>query len=201
MTVTTTATPNRDRFYPGHDPQDRRIPSEKALDYAFTLVGERLVPQYGHDLMSRMNALADRLESRQPTARELSQLIDWLKTRPRDAADAERTQPEIGVYVLEDGTVVQAKPNRTKTNVYTKRWVEIRGERLVDATGEHVHGEWEYSPELKRQVRTARKMTLDEAKAFILRYGQCVRCGRKLKAAESVERGIGPVCVQYFSFS
>lgn len=43
-------------------------------------------------------------------------------------------------------------------------------------------------------------MTLDEAKAFILRYGQCVRCGRRLKAAESVERGIGPVCVRYFTF-
>jgi len=43
-------------------------------------------------------------------------------------------------------------------------------------------------------------MSLDAAKAFILRYGRCVRCSRRLKAAQSVERGIGPVCMAYFSF-
>lgn len=129
------------------------------------------------------------------STREASAVIDALFAVPRPAL----AQPEVGVYVMPDGTIVQAKPNQSKTNVYTKRWVEINGQRLVDATEERVHGEWEYAPELKRQIDQARKMTLDEAKEFILRYGQCVRCARRLKAAESVERGIGPVCVKYFS--
>lgn len=128
------------------------------------------------------------------SSREASAVIEaLLAIRPTAA-----TQPEVGVYVMADGTIVQAKPNQAKTNVYTKRWVEIRGQRLVDATEERVHGEWEYAPEFKRQLDSARRMTLDEAKEFILRYGQCVRCGRRLKAAESVERGIGPVCINYF---
>lgn len=107
---------------------------------------------------------------------------------------------EPGVYVLPDGTIVKVQANKAKTNVYAKTWVEITGLRVVDATDERVHGEWDYRPGLIRAVRPEFRMTLDEAKAFILRYGQCVRCGRRLKAAESVERGIGPVCVRYFTF-
>lgn len=107
---------------------------------------------------------------------------------------------EIGVYVTPDGAIVKVQQNRAKTGTYAMRWQEISGERLVDATEEHVHGDWVYAPEHKRHLASYRKMTLDEAKAFILRYGRCVRCGRKLKAADSVERGIGPVCVEYFSF-
>jgi hypothetical protein len=42
-------------------------------------------------------------------------------------------------------------------------------------------------------------MTLDEAKAFLLRFGRCVRCNRRLKVGQSVERGLGPVCVKEFS--
>ena len=74
------------------------------------------------------------------------------------------------------------------------------GQRLVDATEERVHGEWEYAPGLLRSIRPELRMNLEQAKEFILRYGQCARCGRRLKAAQSVERGIGPVCIQYFSF-
>jgi hypothetical protein len=75
----------------------------------------------------------------------------------------------------------------------------IGGVRLTE-TGSHEHGEYVYEAGLVQQVAAeGRKMTLDEAKAFILRYGQCVRCGRQLKDANSVEQGIGPVCVKYFT--
>jgi bacterioferritin-associated ferredoxin len=57
-----------------------------------------------------------------------------------------------------------------------------------------------YEPGLVEQVaREGRKMTLEEAKAFIVLYGRCARCGRALKAAESVERGIGPICYKWFA--
>lgn len=105
-----------------------------------------------------------------------------------------------GVYVL-DGQVLKVQERRDKRGVYTLRWHEISGERLLDHDGvSRVQGEWEYAPSFKAVLTDDHRMTLDEAKAFILRYGICARCGRKLKAAESVERGIGPVCAKYFSF-
>jgi hypothetical protein len=110
------------------------------------------------------------------------------------------TKAEPGIYATPSGDIVKVQWNKAKTNVYALRWVEIHGERLVDATEERVHGEWEYSPGLVFGIDPAWRMTLAQAKAFILRYGQCVRCGRHLKAAESVEQGIGPVCRKAFTW-
>jgi Family of unknown function (DUF6011) len=174
--------------------------TERQLCFVRTLVREREIPVAGKSpaealLIARAEDASEAEQTRFLGRKEASQLIDWLLRQPKRPAP---DQPEIGIYVLPDGTIVQAKLNKAKTNVYTKHWIEIRGERLVDATEEHVHGEWEYDPGLKRQLDTARVMTLAEAKDFILRYGQCVRCGRRLKAAQSVERGIGPVCINYF---
>jgi hypothetical protein len=107
---------------------------------------------------------------------------------------------DAGVYVLPDGAIVKAQANRAKDRVYALRWKDITTQRsLEQVAGGRVYGEWEYEQGLVDQVASeGRRMTLAEAKEFILRYGQCVRCSRKLKAAESVERGIGPVCVKYF---
>lgn len=164
--------------------------TEKQVAFLTKLVGEKEAPEpFVEQLIASVDAGL--------TSRDASSAIDYLLQLPRKA---NAQQPEVGVYVLEDGTVVKAQQNRAKTNTYTMRWVVIGGERLVDATEDRVHGEWEYAPELKARIVGARKMTLDEAKDFILRYGQCVRCSRRLKAADSVERGIGPVCMQYFSF-
>ena len=111
----------------------------------------------------------------------------------------ERQQQELepGIYMDGEGAIWKVQSNKAKTSVYAKVWVSHSGERLT-LGGERTHGEWEYVPGGLRSVVSARRMTLDEAKQFILIYGSCVRCGRALKAAESVERGIGPVCVTYF---
>lgn len=106
---------------------------------------------------------------------------------------------DAGVYVLPDGTVVKVQANRDKTKVYAKRWTPSRQDRLME-TGEHEHGEYVYEPGLIREVEaTGRKMTLEEAKAHSIRYGRCVRCGRTLTDGKSVEQGMGPVCITYFS--
>jgi len=106
---------------------------------------------------------------------------------------------EIGVYVMPDARIVKVQANVEKTRTYAKLLVEIGGQRATES-GERVNAEYQYVSGLVAEVAASgRKMTLDEAKAFILRYGFCARCSRKLKAAVSVERGIGPVCVQYFA--
>jgi len=106
---------------------------------------------------------------------------------------------DAGVYVLPDGSIVKVQANREKTRTYAKRWVSILGNRLTLASTVE-HGEYRYVIGLVEQVAEhGRKMTLDEAKQFIILYGQCCRCGRKLKDAKSVEFGIGPVCIKYFA--
>jgi hypothetical protein len=105
---------------------------------------------------------------------------------------------DAGVYVLPDGGIVKVKANRDKSRTYALRWTPINGERLTEA-GTRERGEYVFEAGLVQTVAAnGRKMTLTEAKAFTLRYGVCCRCGRKLVAAESVERAIGPICVQYF---
>jgi hypothetical protein len=136
--------------------------------------------------------------------KEASQAIDnllALADAPKPATEAkteEAIKDEIGVYVMADGSLWQVKPNKAKTRTYAKVWVDINGERLTLA-GTRVRGEWDYQPGMLATVlKEGRKMTLEEAKAFTLLYGQCARCGRRLKAAQSVEQGIGPVCIRYF---
>ena len=85
---------------------------------------------------------------------------------------------EAGVYVMPDGTVVKVQANKDKTRTYAKRWTPSAQDRLMEA-GHHEHGEYVYEPGLVALVaRVGRKMTLEEAKAHSIRYGQCVRCGQ-----------------------
>ena len=103
-----------------------------------------------------------------------------------------------GVYVLPDGSTVRVKATQDGERTYALRWTEIPGTRLT-AAGEKVQGEFRYEQGLIGVVaRHGRKMTLPEARHFLLMYGICARCGALLKAADSVERGIGPVCRTYF---
>ena len=124
--------------------------------------------------------------------------VECPQAQPFRITSTDRALPEEGVYVLEDGTIVKIKSNKTKTNRYANRWVKIGGERLTE-TGEHVNGEWEYAPELRSDCTEDLRMTLDQAKEFGVLYGKCVKCGRHLSDAESVERAIGPVCARSFS--
>jgi len=107
---------------------------------------------------------------------------------------------EIGVYVMPDGSIVKVQPNKEKTRTYAKLWIsDVTGERLT-LSDQKVKGRYEFVGGLVGQVAAqGRRMSLDEAKAFILLFGQCARCARKLSAASSVEKGIGPVCIKYFA--
>jgi hypothetical protein len=102
-----------------------------------------------------------------------------------------------GVYENAEGIFV-VKPNQAKTRLYAKKLVEINGERLMES-GDVVQIEFEYAPGAIFRLHAEDKMNFEKAKALTIRYGRCICCGRRLKAAQSVERGIGPVCRRYFS--
>lgn len=126
-------------------------------------------------------------------------VCDALKqSQPVKAPVARIAVEDSGVYVLPDGSIVKVQANKAKTKTYALRWHESP-QRALEVGG-RVRGDYEYEQGLVQKVAAeGRKMTLEEAKAFIVKYGQCARCSRHLKAAESVERGIGPVCYQYFT--
>jgi hypothetical protein len=138
---------------------------------------------------------------------QASAAIGELLRKPRRSPSQPVAKPEAkpaaqplepGVYVL-NGTIVKVKKSQAG-NLYTLRWVESGGLRIVEGDEERAHGDWEYAPELRRSLTAEHRMTVEEAKNFAIRYGQCANCGRTLKAAESVERGIGPVCIKRFRF-
>jgi Family of unknown function (DUF6011) len=104
---------------------------------------------------------------------------------------------EAGVYETPSGDIFVVKPNREGTRLYAKRLVEINAQRATEA-GERVEIEFQYESGAIYGLKPEMKMDLERAKALTIRYGRCIVCGRRLKAAESVERGIGPVCIKSF---
>lgn len=138
------------------------------------------------------------------TKGEASSLMDGLFALPwksrtpigRDDSTGEQVTLEPGVYESEQGIFV-VKRTRDKQRLYAKKLVEINAQRATES-GERVEIEFEYARGAIRHLKPEHKMDVERAKALTIRYGRCINCGRHLKAAESVERGIGPVCIKSF---
>jgi len=172
---------------------DRRMDAAVADDGADSYTGE-------DDLTERaIEARNDEWASRETA------LDEAAGARFAPAAPAAQSEPariaveDAGVYALPDGSVVRVKANRAKTRTYASRWVATPHlDRLMEG-GAHEHGSFVYEQGLVALVASqGRKLTLDEAKAWSVRIGQCIRCGRKLTDGKSVEAAMGPVCRKYF---
>jgi hypothetical protein len=102
-----------------------------------------------------------------------------------------------GVYELPTGEIFIVKPNKEKTRVYAKKLVEAPSKRITE-TGQTVDFDFIYEPGAIYQLKTEHLMPLERAKQLMIKYGKCIVCGRRLKVAVSVERGIGPTCIKFF---
>lgn len=121
--------------------------------------------------------------------------VDRPGRKPLPEREIRVTEP--GVYETPDDVVYIVKPNKAKTSLYAKRLVEINANRLTEADT-RVQIEFEYEAGAIYNLTPEMKMPLERAKQLTIRYGRCIVCGAKLKQAESVERGIGPVCIKSF---
>jgi hypothetical protein len=182
-----------------------RKPSEAQLRYLYTLAGDRVAPSLGTCGEERIENLGAKIENTDPSMADVSGWIDWLKRQPRDTGSADATPAqasvtatEPGVYELPDGTIYVVKPNREKTRLYAKRLVEIDGDRLTE-TGTVVQIDFVYEAGAIYKIQPEHKMPYERARELTVRYSRCIVCGRHLKAAQSVDRGIGPVCRKSFS--
>lgn len=177
--------------------------SDGQLGLLGQLRGERIIPA---EALSRLN---NRLAARDFTKGEAHDSIDWIIEHCPKVQQQQSAQPAIrggaisidrpGVFESGDAIYV-VKQNRAKTRMYAKRLVELRdaqGDRLTDAGG-HVRFDFEYAPGAIYNLSEQDRMPESRAKDLHVRYGRCLNCGRTLKVAESLERGIGPVCAKSF---
>lgn len=139
-------------------------------------------------------AVADYLNGEGLTRRGASTLIDTLKDLPSLASEvAPADELEDGFYTLED----QDGEGITRTYVYKVVTSQTSGRpyaKVLEGTT------WEYAPGGVRalKLRNAPKLTLEVAQNLGQLYGVCVRCGAVLTDEDSIERGIGPVCMTKF---
>lgn len=175
--------------------------SEKQTNFIVRLVAERQIDQ----LPELSAGIVDNvLNGRDVYKNEAGDAITDLLAAPRKPAREEafndNSSPvtEPGIYKFSVNEIYQVKWNKAKTHLYTKRLVEIRGDRLNEED-DHVRIEFEYAPGQFKKLNAEMKMSAEEGKALTIRYGRCLACGRVLKNAVSVERGIGPICIKYFA--
>lgn len=184
-------------------------PTRKQIDWVLKLAGERRDDRIGSDGEERIENVAARIENG-ATRRDVSTWISHLLQQPVDTREARvptpRTEREVhevdptltpGVYDV-DNHVYVVKFNREKTRLYAQRLVEIASDRLTES-GDFVKIEFVYEPGAIFTIKPEHKMDFERAKTLTIRYGRCINCRRPLKAAKSVEQGIGPVCRKSFA--
>lgn len=152
-----------------------------------------------HDQLMRRGSLSDKQVA------AVMRDIEKAERTQQVAANAEAlgvprqgtpTVTEPGVYE-KDEVVYVVKRNQDKTGLYAKQIRELNSTRLTEA-GTVVEIEFDYAPGAIYKLDPSDKMPLERAKEFTIRYGRCIVCGRDLRKAESVERGIGPICIKSF---
>jgi len=167
-------------------------PTERQWGYMFGLAGERLYAPLGASAAERLENLELHQENRTLDRYRAMELIELMKVAPLDL-EGSLLQP--GAY-RRNGEVFVVVLNRDKTNLYCKRIQEIGGRRLTEANTV-VKFDYVYAPGVKSKLKPEHRLTWEEAKPLVVRYGMCL-FGHPLKDAKSVELGIGPVCRRMF---
>lgn len=174
------------------------------LNFLMKLVRERLNDALGASVEEREEGLRRRLLAYKPDKREVSMWIDAQKKKPIDTMalrartrvdDRPTVHPEIrkGIYVV-DEKIYGVVLTRDKSRLYAK--VLVESPDRLNENDEVVPYDWAYAQGVIYQLKPEHRVTLDDAEKLAIRYGRCLDCGHRLKAAKSVQRGIGPVCAR-----
>lgn len=169
------------------------VPATPAqINFLKTLVTDRDTSQFGQHNPEALELI----ELGDPIDKRLaSKLIDQLKELPRKQAAAQLVP---GVYKAPNGDIVQLVQAKQSKNLYAKVLVEKGTIRRLTLDGDVVAFEYVYAPGLAAHLTPWMKLGAGEATQFGLRFGRCLRCGRKLKDASSVIQALGPTCAKYF---
>jgi hypothetical protein len=195
-----------------------KLYSPKSGDFLRKLAAERQVPPAGRTAreattISRIedvlgnHPVFDLESDRHVSQTEVSEAISWLLGQPKvedgPVAPLPALRPTVptavvpGVYETPDGEIFVVKQTQDRRRTYAKRAVVINADRLTDADTV-VNIEFEYDRGAIFRLRPEDRMGLERARELSLRYGKCIDCGHKLKAAKSVALGVGPVCAKKY---
>lgn len=176
--------------------------TERQTAFARKLIVEKIYSRLGADRAARVARFEQMLPTM--TKKIATALIGDLVIAPLDRTPIETTIREAtftltpGVYEV-NGEIFNVKWNKAKTNLYAQKLIELPNVSRVVKSGDEVHFEFEYAPGVVRRLRPHHKMSIERAETLTIRYGRCLACGRRLKTAESVKSGIGPVCRKNFA--
>lgn len=120
-----------------------------------------------------------------------------LAKMARDTAAAFDPQTlDIGIYEVDD-KIYKVKVNRAKTRKYAEVLSFTVGEALrLTRAGSTIKAEYIFERGAIFRIRPEHRITGKRAEELSIVFRSCIVCGRTLKAAASVARGIGPVCIK-----
>jgi Family of unknown function (DUF6011) len=123
-------------------------------------------------------------------AADIRAAIDSLLACPKlqQAAPKPHVDIDPGYYVRGEEVFVVVW-NKTKTHTYAKQL------RFVPTATGH-RPEWQYSPGANISLEGLSPLTVEQAARLGHLHGYCIICSRALTDPESVQRGIGPVCIK-----
>lgn len=146
--------------------------------------------------------LRGKLAAARATVAEIDGIVDVTPAAAPTTAPAAPVEDafdphslEIGIYRV-DETIYRVRPNQTGTRKYAERLVHTVGDaKRLTAAGEKIKMTYEYAKGAIYRIRPENRVTGNEAEELSIVFTQCIAgCGHTLRAADSVERGIGPVC-------
>lgn len=108
------------------------------------------------------------------TARKVIDGLLQLPSIPRDV------QVDVGAYAY-DGVLYSVRKARESGKLHAYHWSSASNK-------------WEYSGNIKYDLRPEHRLSLADAMDFGIQTGTCVHCGRTLTDKDSVRYGMGSTC-------
>jgi len=143
--------------------------SEKQVALIARLLAERVTPE-----TFESKAKAPDLDKATASA-----YIDALFAAPRKPAVHEDGDALGEGYYWVEGLVYKVQASKSTGNLYAK---------VFTAEG------YDYAPGAMRVLKSATRLTLEQAAEMGVKTGRCVVCARLLTDPDSVAAGIGPIC-------
>jgi hypothetical protein len=133
--------------------------------------------------------LAQKIQDEALDSLTASKTIEWLLAQPKvEVAKASSEEPEAGVWMALDGTLIRVYLGQQSKRMLAKR---------INLDPEGVS--YEYVGAAARVITsTDRRLSLSEVGSLGRTFDHCLCCGARLDDPESVDRGIGPVCAKRY---
>lgn len=162
--------------------------ASRAIDFA--LRQPKVPANVTQDEDRAFDAEIQRREREQEAAAALAKMA-------RDAATAFDPQTlEIGIYEVDDH-IYKVRQNRAKTRKYAEVLSFTVSEALrLTKAGSTIKAQYVFERGAIFRIRPEHRITGKRAEELSIVFTSCIVCGRTLKAAASVARAIGPVCIK-----